>query len=340
LYCTKILPLERLIENLQKDFQVSPPFGRYRTQKNNTQEGEIMGITVNTNTQSLFAQRALRENTGMLKKSLEKLSTGSRINRAGDDAAGLSVSQKATTLIKGMDQAQRNIGDGLAMISTIDGALGVVQDNLQRIRELTVQASNGTNGIDEKDAIQREINERVTAINDMGKNATFNGVSLLQNTADITLQSGPNDGNTLVIQTAAGTSANRGFFIDHNSTGSGSLGEGAIALSTFSIGATNVKSVSGTTTATTSSLSRLDAMIKNISRMRSQGGAYENSLGSSMDFLDRYSEGLQSARSRVADVDVAAESAEFTKSQILQQTAASMLSQANATPQIALNLLP
>ena len=303
-----------------------------------------MGITVNTNTQSLFAQRALKSNTKMVQSSIEKLSTGFRINRAGDDAAGLSIAEKMTTLIRGMDQAQRNIGDGVAMISTIDGALGVVQDNLQRVRELTVQALNGTNGNDEKDAIQREINERVTAINDMGKNATFNGVSLLQNGADITLQSGANDGNTLVLQTAAGVagSANRGFFVDFTATSSGSMGEGAIALSTFTIGSVNVKTLSGTTSssATTNALSRLDTMIRNVSRMRSQGGAYENALGSSMDFLDRYSEGLQSARSRVADVDVAAESAEFTKSQILQQTAASMLSQANATPQIALSLLP
>jgi flagellin len=278
----------------------------------------------------------------MVQSSIEKLSTGFRINRAGDDAAGLSIAEKMTTLIKGMDQAQRNIGDGIAMIATMDGALGTVQDNLQRIRELTVQALNGTNGNDEKDAIQREINERITSIDNMGADATFNGVSLLRSTADITLQSGPSDGNTLTLQTQAGVSANRGFHIDHNSTSSGSLGEGAIALSTFTIGSANVKTVSGTTSAsaTTNALSRLDTMIKNVSRMRSQGGAYENALGSSMDFLDRYSEGLQSARSRVADVDVAAESAEFTKSQILQQTAASMLSQANATPQIALNLLP
>jgi flagellin len=228
------------------------------------------------------------------------------------------------------------------MISTIDGALGVVQDNLQRIRELTVQAINGTNGSDEKDAIQREINERITAINDMGANATFNGVSLLRSTLDITLQNGANDGNQLILQTAAGTVANRGFFIDFTSTGSGSLGEGAIALSTFTIGSANVKTLSGTTsaTATTTALSKLDAMIKNVSRMRSQGGAYENALGSSMEYLDRYSESLQSARSRVRDVDVAAESAEFTKGQILQQTAAAMLGQANASPQLALNLLP
>jgi flagellin len=278
----------------------------------------------------------------MMKESLEKLSTGSRINRAGDDAAGLSISQKSTTLINGMDQAQRNIGDGLAMISTIDGALGVVQDNLQRIRELTVQAANGTNGNDEKDAIQREINERVTAINDMGANATFNGVSLLRSTTDITLQNGANDGNTLVLQTASGTVANRGFFIDFSSTGSGSLGEGAIALSTFTVGSTSVKTLSGTTsaTATSTALSKLDAMIKNVSRMRSQSGAYENALSSSMEYLDKYSESLQGARSRVQDVDVASESAEFTRGQILQQTAAAMLGQANASPQLALNLLP
>ena len=302
-----------------------------------------MGIIVNTNIQSLFAQRALRSSTKMLGSSIEKLSTGLRINRAGDDAAGLSIAEKMTTLIRGMDQAQKNIGDGLAMISTIDGALGVVQDNLQRIRELTVQALNGTNGTDEKDAMQREINERVTAINDMGANATFNGVSLLRSTTDITLQNGANDGNTLILKTAAGgTVANTGFFVDFSSTGSGSLGEGAIALSTFTIGSINVKTLSGATsaTATPSSLGRLDTMIQNISRMRSQGGAYENSLGSSMEYLDRYSESLQSARSRVRDVDVAAESAQTSKAQILQQSAATMLTQANATPQIALNLLP
>ena len=300
-----------------------------------------MGITINTNTQSIFAQRALAKNTGMMQRSLEKLSTGSRINRAGDDAAGLSISQKMTTLIRGMDQSQRNIGDGIAMISTMDGALGVVQDNLQRIRELTVQALNGTNGGDEKDAIQREINERIIAINDMGKNATFNGVSLLQNTADITLQSGASDNNTLILRTKAAVSASTGFFIDYTSTSSGSLGESSIALSTFSIGSANVKAVdNATVTLTASALSRLDSMIRNVSRMRSQGGAYENSLNSSMDYLDRYSESLQSARSRVQDVDVASESAQTSRAQILQQSAATMLTQANATPQIALNLLP
>jgi flagellin len=248
-----------------------------------------------------------------------------------------------TTLIRGMDQAKRNIGDGVGMISTIDGALGTVQDNLQRIRELTVQALNGTNSNDERDAIQREVNERVNAINDMGNQAQFNGVNLLKGTANITLQIGANDGNSLTMYTSAGVSANTGFRINYSATTVGSIGEGTtLQLSAFTVGSANVKTLSGNTsaTATTNALLNLDSMINNVSRMRSQVGAYENSLGSNMDYLDKYSESLRGARSRVQDVDVAAESAETSRAQILQQSAAAMLSQANSTPQLALNLLP
>ena len=302
-----------------------------------------MGLSVNTNTQSLFAQRALRVNTGDLEKSTEKLATGYRINRAGDDAAGLSISNKMTTLIRGMNQAKRNIGDGVGMISTIDGALGTVQDNLQRVRELTVQALNGTNSNDERDAIQREVNERVNAINDMGNQAQFNGVNLLKGTANITLQIGANDGNSLTMYTSAGVSANTGFRINYSATTVGSIGEGTtLQLSAFTVGSANVKTLSGNTsaTATTNALLNLDSMINNVSRMRSQVGAYENSLTSNMDYLDKYSENLEGARSRVRDTDVASESGKFVRSQILQQTASAMLSQANSGPQLALSLLP
>ena len=308
-----------------------------------------MGIVVNTNTQSLFAQRSLRNNTSMIQKSIERLSTGFRINRAGDDAAGLSISQKMTTLIRGIDQAKRNIGDGMAMISTMDGALQTVQENLQRIRELTVQAVNGTNSEDEKAAIQREVNERIKAVNEMGNQASFNGVDLLKGTTDITLQIGAKDGNTLQMKTSATVTADTGFRVDFSTTTLGSIGEGTIDLSSFSVGSQSVgtvaeNSTSGATavagTVTPTALTQLDSMINNISRMRSTVGAYENSLQSNMDYLDRYSESLRGARSRVQDVDVATESAEVTRGQILQQSAAAMLSQANSTPQIALNLLP
>ena len=301
-----------------------------------------MGIVVNTNTQSLFAQRSLRSNTSMVQKSIEKLSTGYRINRAGDDAAGLSITQKMTTLIRGMDQARRNIGDGMAMISTIDGALATVQENLQRIRELTVQAANGTNSEDELGAIQREINERVQAIDDMGTQAKFNGVNLLDGQDNITLQIGAEDGNTLVMKTSAGTTSDVGFLVNFSTTSDGSIAQGSnVSLSEFTVGSTGVASLGGTSgAATTNALTQLDTMINNISRMRSTVGAYENSLQSNMDYLDRYGESLRGARSRIQDVDVAAESAEVTRGQILQQSAAAMLSQANSTPQLALNLLP
>jgi flagellin len=123
-----------------------------------------MGLTVNTNTQSIFAQRALSKNTLALQRSIEHLSTGYRINRAGDDAAGLSISEKMTSQVKGLDKAKQNSSDGISLIQTAEGALSVIQDNMQRIRELMVQGSNGTNGQSEQDALQREINERVTTI--------------------------------------------------------------------------------------------------------------------------------------------------------------------------------
>ncbi len=117
-----------------------------------------MALVVNTNTQSIFAQRALRSNTTGLERNIEHLSTGYRINRAADDAAGLSISNKLTTTIKGLEKAKQNAGDGISLIQTAEGGLQVIQDNLQRIRELFVQAINGTNGENEKAAIQREIN--------------------------------------------------------------------------------------------------------------------------------------------------------------------------------------
>ena len=138
-----------------------------------------MGIYVNTNTQSVFAQRALSGNTFGLQKNIEKLSTGFRINKAADDAAGLSISEKLTSQIRGLEKAEQNIGDGISLVQTAEGALGVIQDNVQRIRELTVQAANGTNSESELAAIQREINARVTTVADIIAVTEFNNKILL-----------------------------------------------------------------------------------------------------------------------------------------------------------------
>jgi flagellin len=244
-----------------------------------------------------------------------------------------------TAQIRGTNQAKRNIGDGISLLQTAEGALGVVQDNLQRIRELAVQAENGTNSNDELDAIQREINERVTAIKDMGANAEFNGTSLLTGAADIVLQSGANEGETTTLELQSGGTQD-GVKIEVDGTALGGLGEDAIELDSFHVGGSGqVKSNNGSSTAN-GDLDDLDTMINNVSRMRSQLGAHQNSLDSSLEYLDNYSENLEGARSRIKDVDVAAESGKFVKSQILQQTATAMLSQANSVPQAALNLLP
>jgi flagellin len=309
-----------------------------------------MPIIVNTNTGSLFAQRALGTNTTGLQKSIEKLSTGFRINRAGDDAAGLSISEKLTTQVNGLEKAKQNAGDGISLLQTAEGALGVIQDNLQRIRELFVQATNGTNGENEKAAIQREINERITTISDIGTNTKFNGNSLLTGGSNYSLQTGADNGQTLTLNFASnGGTSNVGIDIDiaeaaGSSDDEGHLIEGAggtFALNQLSVGSTTVLAKdASTSTATSNGLTILDTVINNVSRMRSYLGAAQNSLESRMEYLDVAMENAAASRSRVKDADVAKESSIMLKNQILQQSAASMLAQANSTPQLALNLLP
>ena len=308
-----------------------------------------MSIVVNTNTQSIFAQRALRTNTMNLQANVEHLSTGYRINRAADDAAGLSIANKLTTQVRGLEKAMQNAGDGISLIQTAEGGLGIIQENLQRIRELVIQGINGTNGESERAAIQREINERVQIIDDIANATKFNNNALLLSGTDKTLQTGYANGETTVIALTSGAATATGINIDvtyaaaANSSDFGQLSEGTtsgFALDTISIGSTTVAAKDGTTTTLTSNgVDEVDTMIDNISRMRSYLGAMQNSLESKMDYLDTAKENAMASRSRIQDVDVAKESSILAKNQILQQTAATMLAQANAQPQIALQLL-
>ena len=299
-----------------------------------------MPIYVNTNTQSVFAQRALGGNTMGLQKNIEKLSTGFRINRAADDAAGLSISEKLTSQIRGLEKAEQNIGDGISLVQTAEGALGVVQDNLQRIRELTVQAANGTNSENELAAIQREVNSRVTTIGDIASSTEFNGKTLLTGAAasattfgNTTLQTGSDQGQTTAINFTLMNSS-------INTTAAGSIGENAINLNALSAGSTTVNNQAGAAAGARTSLDDIDDMINNVSRMRSELGASQNSLESKAEYINVAKENAMSSRSRIRDVDVAKESSEMIKNQILQQSSAAMLSSANQTPQLALNLLP
>ncbi len=308
-----------------------------------------MSIVVNTNTQSLFAQRALRNNTMNLERNIEHLSTGYRINRAADDAAGLSIANKLSTQVRGLEKAMQNSSDGISLIQTAEGGLGIIQENLQRIRELVVQGVNGTNGESEKAAVQREINERVQIIDDIAQSTKFNNNALLYNASNKTLQTGYANGETTTINLVAGSATASGINIDvtysaaGGATDFGQLTEGntsGIALNKISVGSTTVAAKDGsTTTLTSNAVGEVDTMIDNISRMRSYLGAMQNSLESKIDYIDTAKENAMASRSRIQDVDVAAESSILAKNQILQQTSATMLAQANAQPQIALQLI-
>jgi flagellin len=338
-----------------------------------------MSVVVNTNTQSIFAQRALGMNTLNLQRNIEKLSTGFRINRAADDAAGLSISEKLTARINGFEKAKQNASDGISLIQTAEGSLGIIQENFQRIRELLVQGINGTNSANEKNALQNEINERLTIIQDIADETEFNGIALLSGNnfvnngnvnTDIVLQTGADAGQITTLSFGAGTAtAGQGINIDITEAVGGAANsdngeliegvtffDGATAATGFALnqlhidGATGVDSLAGAgnnesvfvdpaTPNASLGLNAIDTVIDNISRMRSELGASQNALESKITYLDVAMENAAASRSRIKDVDVAKESSALVKNQILQQSASAMLSQANSQPQIALQLI-
>jgi len=316
-----------------------------------------MGLVVNTNTQSLFTQIALNKNTENLKRNIERLSTGYRINRASDDAAGLSISNKLTTEIRGIQKAKQNAGDGISLIQTAEGGLGVIQENLQRIRELFVQGINGTNGSKEADAVQREINERIRNISDIASATKFNGQALLVDPTNKVLQTGSGSGQETIIELESGLSQNMGINLSvsheiaNDPTDYGTLVEG-VGITGFGLHNIHLnrpgmvvdsleKTINPATgTNIPTNVEHLDTMIDNVSRMRSYLGAMQNALESKFEYMDIAFQNAEASRSRIIDVDVAEESSRLVRNQILQQTASSMLAQANSQPQIALSLLP
>jgi len=278
-----------------------------------------------------------------LQKSVERMSTGKRLNSAGDDAAGLSIADKLKAEVEGLRKAKQNALDGVSMTQTMDGGLQAVQENLLRIRELMVQGLNGTNGTSEKDAIQREINERITTINDIANTVKFNGQALLIGGTTKTLQTGAYTSESTSIVITPGAAAT-GIDIDVTATtAAGQLSEGSsIALDTLHISGASVDSqdASFTGTGANGTLADVDAMISNINRMRSHLGAVQNSLESKISFLDLHAENVTASESRIRDLDVAAESSKLVKLQILQKASTAMLAQANGMTQVALDLIP
>ena len=264
-----------------------------------------MSLRIQNNVEALTAHRSLNATSDKIAKSMERLSIGYRINRASDDAAGLSISERMRSQINGLAQANRNIQDGVSMVQTAEGNLDEVHSMLQRVRELAVQYKNGTLSSDDQAAIQTEVNQLASEIERIGGSAKFNGISLLSGTGTVTFQVGVNDGDSITV-------------------------------STISLGSTVG---SFTDLSDSAALSAIDTAISSVSSARATFGAVQNRLDHAMASTQVYAENLTAAESRVRDVDMAAEMVTLTKNQILQQAGTSMLAQANQAPQSILSLI-
>lgn len=285
-----------------------------------------MGLRINTNIASLTAERNLNSSISKLNDSFQKLSTGLRINKAADDAAGLSISERLRTQTRGTEAAIRNAQDGISLLQVTEGSYSTITENLQRIRELTVQAANDTYGSTERKAICLEVNQRLEDIDRIALSAKFNNVELLSgNNTKAMLQIGANS-SAATNALSVGTVLKRATITALGLSNSSSIT--VAANGHFSSGA-----------ACRTYLGTLDSALQKVFDKRSSIGAYESRLNSAVDSLQVSLENLTASDSRIRDVDVASETAKMAKYQVLQQAGISILSQANQTTSLALTLL-
>ena len=283
-------------------------------------------MIINHNISALNTYRQLSINNTATGKSLEKLSSGYRINRAGDDAAGLAISEKMRGQIRGLNQAIRNAQDGISLIQTAEGALAETHSMLQRMRELAVQANNGTYTDADLEEIQKEIEQLKAEIDRIAEKTEFNTKPLLNGslstgTGSIVFQIGPNQETTMEINIASMKAED--------------LGTGAVS----EVGSINDIDVTAAGAGFDKNIQVIDKAIAEVSAQRSQLGAYQNRLEHTINNLGTSAENLTAAESRIRDVDMAQEMMEFTKNSILQQAAQAMLAHAMQQPQSVLQLL-
>lgn len=270
-----------------------------------------MSLYVNTNVSSLNAQRQLFNSQNALGTSFERLSSGLRINRAADDAAGLQISERMTSQINGLNQAVRNANDAISLTQTAEGALGETTNALQRIRQLAIQAQNGINTTDDRLALQEEVLQLRAEISRISDTTQFNNQNLL-------------DGS-FAADFLVGSNANQNIRV--------SIG------TDFDAAGLTIDGVTVASTGATSTISAVDAALSIVGAARAELGALTNRFQSTIRNLSNISENVSNARSRILDADFAAETANLTRAQILQQASTSILSQANQRPQAALQLL-
>jgi flagellin len=300
-------------------------------------------MRINNNIPALNTHRILNINTEAMQKTLEKLSSGKRINRASDDAAGLAISQKMKAQINGLKQASRNSLDGISLIQTAEGALNEVHSMLQRMRELCVQGANGVYKDEDLGAVADEIKELTEQINKIATDTEFNGIPILKGDLGVSgsgsqtlrLQIGANEGQFIELEmkdmnVTVTDSSGSGLNIigsdtlisDINGSGKYTIGSGALTSPIFE-----------------KCITVYNNAVNEVAHMRSKLGAYQNRLEHTIKNTDNTVENLTSSMSRIEDVDMASEMSEYTKLNILQQAGTAMLAQANELPQTVLQLL-
>ena len=270
-----------------------------------------MGLRINTNVAALNTSRTLERSTRSLNRSLERLSSGLRINRASDDAAGLAIAESFRTQVRGTQVAQRNAQDGISLVQTAEGALSEATNILQRVRELAIQAANGTQSTANRQSLNTEVRELINQIEDIALDTEFNGIAVLSANQSITLQSGANVSQTLRVAITGARSTD--------------LRISAVAVSTAALAV--------------SAISFVDVALASVNSLRSTLGAAQNRLEFTVNTLAIQEENAAAAESAIRDADIARETIQFTRNQILVNAGVNVLAQANVTPQAALNLL-
>jgi len=265
-----------------------------------------MSLSINTNINALDAQRNLNKTENSLAMSMERLSSGLRINSAADDVAGYAINQRLQAQINGLQQAQQNSQDAVALAQTAQGSLNTVEQMLQRVRELAVQDANGTNSEADKEAIEGEVKELYAEIKRDGETASFNGIKLLEGGEEITFQVGANGGETEQIK-----------------------------VKTFELGGT----VEEVKLGKEETIEEIEAQIAEVAKAAGEFGSVQDRLQYTQANLETFTQNLSAAQSSIVDVNMAAEVTNFTKEQVLQSAGVSVLTQANHLPQAVLKLL-
>ena len=271
-----------------------------------------MALVVNTNVASLSAQRSLTQSSASMGTTLKRLASGLRINSAKDDAAGLAIATRMSSQIRGLNQAARNANDGISLAQTAEGALGETTAALQRMRELSVQAANGTNSATDRAALQAENAQLIAEVDLIASTSEFNNLALLDGTFGTqNIQVGADAGQVIAVTMADATAT------------------------TLAVDLLDISTEAGATAAITA----IDTALDTVNTSRATLGAVQTRFESTINRVTSISENLSAARSRIVDADFAAETANLTRSQILQQAGTAILAQANQQPQLALQLL-